>query len=345
MVTVVLVIFIALGFTQTVSADTEDIPTPTYTSEEDTYTELRNISWWFIIYSEPDFTSEGLGLFSPQAIIVLEEAEGYSGWVLTSSVLGQGWVYTNRDKFFIDRTTGLFDEPDGAGTMLSRIHPQVVNILQRQENWLQICTWMGEKWIELNFQPPVYELDRLLRRFGNNLSVYYRNIETGFTYRYNADRVYFGASISKAMFALYIYILAENGYINIDDTLVFTSADFNAGSGVIKYRNRVGDIFTIRELLRLNLSYSDNIATLMLVRHFGIDGYMQFIEDSGGNPSLVRDRIMNSNLTANEAGLFAARISEYIEADGRYSEEFQAHLLDNQFPFIVSDYPIASKTG
>jgi len=65
----------------------------------------------------------------------------------------------------------------------------------------------------------------------------------------------------------------------------------------------------------------------------------------GGNPDFVGCRVMNSDLTANEAGLVARNIFDYIESGGRYSHEFRAALLDNQFPFIVSDHPVASKTG
>jgi len=210
---------------------------------------------------------------------------------------------------------------------------------------LKIDTWLGEKWISLNFVPPTYELDRLLSRFGNNLSVYFENLETGFVYRHNADRVYFSASVPKAFYALYIYQLAEQGKTDLDSIITYTSADFMGGSGRIRHRHSVGTTFTQRELLRLNLSYSDNIATNMLRRIHGIESYRRFVTDIGGNANFVGNRIMNSNLTANEAGLFAREIFHYIESDGIYSEEFKAHLLNNQYPFIVSCYPVASKTG
>ena len=189
------------------------------------------------------------------------------------------------------------------------------------------------------------ELDELLLRHGNDISVFFENIETGFVYRYNADRIYFSASVPKAAYALYIYQLAEQGLADLAGVHTFTSADAMGGSGIIFHNYPLGTRFTLRELLRLNLSESDNSATLMLRRLHGLEGYKRFIEDLGLNPNRVGNRIMNSNLTANEAGLAARAIFEYIESGGRYSQEFKAHLLDNQFPFIVSDYPVASKTG
>jgi len=188
-------------------------------------------------------------------------------------------------------------------------------------------------------------LDEFLTRHGDDISVYFENMETGFTYRFNADQVYFSASVPKAMYALYIYQQAERGAVDLNRMLEFTYGDANWGSGIIQRRYQFGDTFTLRELLRLNISESDNVATNILRRTFGIYGYKSFIAGLGGDPSLVRNNVMNSNLTANEAGMFAREIFAYIESDGRYSHEFRAHLLDNQFPFIESNYPVASKTG
>jgi beta-lactamase class A len=107
----------------------------------------------------------------------------------------------------------------------------------------------------------------------------------------------------------------------------------------------MGTQFTQRELLRLNLSYSENIATNMVRRVHGIEGYRRFIYSIGANPHHVRYNIFNSQLTVTDAGTFARQIFHYTQSGGTYSEEFLAHLLNNQYPFIVSDYPVASKTG
>ena len=245
---------------------------------------------------------------------------------------------------YIYRATGLFSSKEDM-YMNGCIRPQVVYILEEHDNWLKIETAYGPKWIDLDFTPPTCALDELLARHGNDISVHFENIETGFVYQFNADRVYFSASVPKALYALYLYQLAERGTIDLESTHEFLYADANWGSGIIQRRYQFGARFSLRELLRLNISESDNVATLMLRRIHGLDGYRNFIADMGGNPDFVGCRVMNSDLTANEAGIFAREIFTYLESGGRYSDEFRAHLLDNQFPFIVSDYPVASKTG
>ena len=301
----------------------------------------RHIPWAFTVYTEPDFRATPVASFRPQYVNIIN-ANGY-GWAQISTVHGRYWLYYRSNRRFVNRAMGLF-EYVGSETHVAVIYPQVVAVREYEDRWLQISTWLGPKWIDLDFSPPVYELDALLRRFGGNLSVYFENLETGFIYRHNANRVYFSASVPKAFYAFYIYMKAEMGEVDLDSEIVFTQQDFMGGSGIIQ-RQRVGTSFTQRELLGLNLYESDNIATNMLRRVHGLNGYRQFVYDMGGNPGFVRDQIFNSQLTANEAGLFAREIFRYIESDGVYSSEFRDHLLNNQFPFIVSDYPVASKTG
>ena len=246
-------------------------------------------------------------------------------------------------RFYTGRALGLH-EYKGAERSTAFITPQVVTVLEDHGDWLLIRTWLGPRWIYLNYVPSTEPLDELLRRFPNT-AVFYKNIETGFTYRWNADRVFFGASVSKAPFALYIYQRAESGEFDLDRPITFTRQDWHGGSGIIRHRYAIGRALTTRRVLELNLYESDNTATNMLRRTFGISGYRQFVADLGGNPSLINYRIFNSRLTANEVGRFAVAIWDYIESDGRYSEEFRNALLNNQFPFITSNYPMASKTG
>ena len=300
------------------------------------------IPWDFIIYAEPDFRAEPIASFGPQYVNKLYT--NGDGWALISTYIGRYWLYYRSNKRFINMTMGLFEYP-GSESHVAVICSQVVTVREQKGQWLQISTWLGPKWIDLDFAPPVAELDNLLRRFGNSISVYFENLETGFVYRHNADRVYFSASVPKAFYALYIYMKAEAGDVDLDSSITFLQQDFLGGSGVIRHRYPIGTSFTQRYVLGLNLYQSDNIATLMLRRVHGIQGYRDFVYSIGGNPAFVGDRIMNSRLTANEAGLFAREVFRYIESGSIYSSEFKGHLLNNQFPFIVSDYPVASKTG
>jgi len=193
-------------------------------------------------------------------------------------------------------------------------------------------------------EPPIYVLEDFMQQFGNTVSVYYENMATGFVFRHNADHQYFGASATKAPFALYIYLKTERGEASMDTVTTYTSADFWAGSGVIRHRYSVGQGFTQRQLLHLMITPSDNIATRMLRRVHGLDGYKNFVESIGANPDFVQN-LTFSYLSANDAGIFLREMYLYIESNGRYSHELRDNMLANRYAFIISDYPVASKSG
>ena len=248
--------------------------------------------------------------------------------------------YEPYEKLHVYRRTGLFDAP--GGELLGSFPPQEVKITERYGDWLQINGY--DQWIYLNFEPPIHVLEDFVQQFGNTVSIYYENMETGFVFRHNADQQYFGASATKAPFALYIYLKTERGEASMDTITTYTSADFWAGSGVIRHRYSVGQGFTQRQLLNLMLAPSDNIATRMLRREHGLDGYRAFVESIGANPEFVQN-LTFSYLSANDAGIFLREKYFYIESGGRYSHELRDNMLANRYAFIISDYPVASKSG
>lgn len=342
-INVIAIFSLALLLTLTFGNELEDTFANTLEIEDSLpYIRQHSIPWTFVTYTDPDFRADITNEFNPQTVTILEDPR--NGWVLIETYGDPGWVYLRSNRRFIPSITALHENM-GDQNFEYTLPPQVVRVQQQHGDWLLIYTWLGLRWVNLNFVPPTTHLDNLLSRFEDELSVHFENLETGFVYRHNADRIFFSASVTKAPLALYIYELAENGLTNLDDVHTFTERDFMGGSGIIAHNYNVGTTFTVRELLGLNLSHSDNIATTILRRVYGIEGYRQFISEIGGNPRFVGNRIMDSYLTADEAGLFARAIFNYIESNGRYSEEFKYHLLNNQFPFIVSDYPVASKTG
>ena len=311
----------------------------THYSYEINEREFIHITWPFTAFTQPDFTSQSVADFTPQEIEVLYLQ---NGWAKTNAANGEGWVYTRADMFYVNRRMGLFDTMGGA--IVSRIEPQIVRVNERQNNWLKISTYLGQKWVDVNFTPPIHLLEEFMQQYGDSVSVFYQNMATGFTFRHYADVQYFGASATKAPFALYIYKKTERGEASMNTNITFTSEDYWGGSGVIRHRYGQGTVFTQRQLLHLMLAPSDNIATRMLRRVHGLGGYTQFVAGLGANPAFVVN-LTYSYLSANDAGIFLRAMYEYIESGGRYSQELKANLLANRYPFIISCYPVASKSG
>ena len=184
----------------------------------------------------------------------------------------------------------------------------------------------------------------VLENYGDHVAIYFENLASGCTFMHNEERVFFGASIPKAPLALWLYQQAEKGLLNLDQTLYFSEQNKRMGSGIIRHRYDFGDVFTLRRLIGLNLYESDNTATYMIHQAVGYQGFSNFINSIGGMTTFGGNAL-DSFLTAKQVGRFAHEIYRYIESDQNYSAEFKYNLLNNQFPFIVSDYPVASKTG
>ena len=193
-------------------------------------------------------------------------------------------------------------------------------------------------------EPDLTPILSALERYGDGVAIYFENLDTGCVFSHNPEKNFFAASVTKAPLALWIYTKAEEGYVCLDMTMYFTAENLRLRSGIIRYDYELGHYFPLRRVIALNLYESDNTATEMLRQEFGYEGYADFIEELGGTREYAVD-IWNSRITADEAGFFARQIYEYIESDGRYSDEFRQNLLNNQFPFIIADYPVASKTG
>jgi len=150
------------------------------------------IAWPFIAYTRPDFAAERLGSFAPQEITVQHESDG---WILIADQDEDHWVYTNANKIYVGRITGVFDEI--GGEMVSRINAQVVDAIERRGNWIKTNTYLGYKWINLEFEPPTYEFEEFMRQFGYNIAIFYENMATGFTMIHNPYQEFFYAGISS----------------------------------------------------------------------------------------------------------------------------------------------------
>ena len=250
-------------------------------------------------------------------------------------------------RVWVGHSFRAFDGPRFRAQHMGTFPPQYVTVLaeaEEQPEWVQISTYRGPLWVNLGVQPPIEELEAFMAQFGNTVSVFYENFETGFVFSHNGEQVYFGASATKAPFALYIYKKTEQGQASMYDVHSYQRSDFWEGSGIIRHRYQLGQTFTQRRLLELMLAPSDNIATRILRRVHGLDDYRDFVYSLGANPNFVQN-LTYSYLSANDAGIFIRAFWDYIQSDGRYAQEFNENLLANRYPFITSDYPVASKSG
>ena len=241
------------------------------------------------------------------------------------------------------------------GEVLAILEPQEVEVIfENNENGKLVRTGEGvDGWLDMSFPPTAIALDRLafelsLQLAGSsNISIWYENMETGWYWSHDDRRVYFAASILKALFAMELYMRAERGELNTDTRFVFREQDSWEAPGFLHWYNDIGRYFAVRDLIRWNVSHSDCSATRILARNLGVDGVRYLAETLGAERTRIGNVVVNSEVSARDAGLFMRAIYEFIKTDTFYAQELHSALKNNRNPFIASGsgYPIASKTG
>jgi beta-lactamase class A len=270
-----------------------------------------------------------------------------------------------RESVFIPWEFEKYAEADMRSSVVGRLTPQDIFIAEQGENnWIKTETG----WVNLRHTPAVNSLEEFFSPMGRNISVMYKNLDTGFTYIHNPDRVLFGASISKLTHALYVYTLAERGVIDIYEKHTYTSRNEWGGTGVLRFPPyHFGMEFTTRELLGYSIRESDNAAFRMLVQMTAnvTPSYRDFVTEIGADTRMIRD-IYAQNTHAKDTGLFMHEIFKYIEGENLFSHYLKFDLLNTaqtshphftrwegsngvggiiDISMIKSDYPLARKYG
>jgi beta-lactamase class A len=150
--------------------------------------------------------------------------------------------------------------------------------------------------------------------------------------------------LNKINHALYVYTLAERGFITLDTVHTFSPADRRGGTGIIQ-NMAYGSRFTTRELLRHSMVFSCNVAARMLIRYTaGAEfSYADFVYELGANPYFIGN-IATQNTDVFDKFIWMYAVHNYIWSDGLFSDYFQADLFATP-GFIRADYPMARKYG
>ncbi|MBQ8510627.1 MAG: serine hydrolase [Clostridia bacterium] len=186
--------------------------------------------------------------------------------------------------------------------------------------------------------------------FYPNISVYYEDLTTGYSFSYEADKVYNSASVIKAPYVLsMLEVISEDEekYLasleaeekepeeidtdgdgtpdtikieysdpafDLSETVIYDSKKMmKEGSGKIKEMED-GVEFSYLDFVKYALEYSDNIAYNQLRQRFGFN-YMYSLARRVGANSVLRNA---NNMTARDAGKLFKAIYEFTEEDEKY---------------------------
>ncbi len=175
------------------------------------------------------------------------------------------------------------------------------------------------------------------------VSIYYMDLETGYSFEINSGVHYPVASCVKIPFVVYLYEKIAAGEIDGETVLTYEKRHYMGGTGIIQ-NGEVGDQYTVMELLELSIIRSDNIAFEMLKDLVDWDEFAGYCEEYGCTHT-EDTRLTQEKICTESAGAYARILAQFLESDNPYVETFKSHLAITRIPMIKSSYTIYRKYG
>jgi beta-lactamase class A len=144
---------------------------------------------------------------------------------------------------------------------------------------------------------------------------------------------------------LYLYDRIRAGAVNPDGTLTYLSADYEDGTGTIRYQ-KVGTLYTIEQLSALSIEDSDNVAANMLIRFLGIQNIKDYMRQVGG--TAVVDGQNTSS--PDDMGLYMKLVYQFCENNGALGNELLNSFLNTIYndrinALLPASVKVAHKIG
>lgn len=196
-----------------------------------------------------------------------------------------------------------------------------------------------------NVNNKISDINNYYKESNNYFAFSYKDLYTGFTVSYNANQNIFSASSIKAPKDIYLYEMASQGKVNLDEELTYTSSYYNTGSGLLK-NQPINTKYKVRTLLQYSTVDSDNAAHNMLMDRFGRENILKFWQDKGTTGIFTLPT--NWGVTnAHDATIYMEELYKFYLSNDEYGKPLMNNFLKSYPKFIKgkNNYQIASKSG
>lgn len=193
----------------------------------------------------------------------------------------------------------------------------------------------------------IAELTEIITRYGGNISIYYKDVDSEDTFLYNEEYKYFIASVIKAPYVMYILDLASQGKADLDKEYTIEYKDIQEGTGKIRElkEEEFPLTMTTKDLLSYAIRYSDNTAVETLRKEdFTHIGYTEYAKELGLTHIEDVKYIVNGDITATDAGIYINAIYDFIKTN-EYGGFLKEEMLNTRNPMIYAKYPVIRKYG
>ena len=174
------------------------------------------------------------------------------------------------------------------------------------------------------------------------VSIYYKDLNKGFSYIYQGDKMYYAASLVKTIPAMYIYEKAINGEIDLDSKLTYSSRYDYTDSAFFDH-TKFGTQVSIRDIVKYAIFYSDNSAYMMLIDYAGSNNLKEYAKSLGINNYMDTDKF--GHVTVSDAYIIFNKLNSVIDNGGELGEELKYYFVnsDNN-DLMMGEYSILAAT-
>lgn len=112
-------------------------------------------------------------------------------------------------------------------------------------------------------QSVIKKLEKMVNDAVFTNAFYYKDLATGLTITYNADRYFAAASLQKSTYLYFVFKMIDEGKIALTDEHILLKEQKYPGSGSLRNKPD-GTVLTLKEIIEYMISISDNTAYKML---------------------------------------------------------------------------------
>lgn len=189
------------------------------------------------------------------------------------------------------------------------------------------------------------EITDLIAQEQGTYGVYVLDLTTRQVCGVNEDTVFHAASTFKLPLNLYLFQQIVDGQINPLTKLTYYSKHYEGGTGILQNK-KYGTSYTIQELSKYSIVYSDNVATNMLLSYLGRSNVKKMMSSMGGS---VVDTSANTTCPRDMALYMDALVEfnkEHPNEGAVLLNHFKNTIFNDRIPTLLPpDTEVAHKTG
>lgn len=176
------------------------------------------------------------------------------------------------------------------------------------------------------------ELNTLYLKQNEKVAYLYKDINTDTILSYNSDVLFYAASSIKILVCVMLLEKAENNIIDIEEKLLVSMEDLKQDTGIIKYQKE-DTYYSIKDLIRLTITESDNTAYIKLVNYIGKDSLAEYGKSLGAKHTMEGKDLFGL-INCDDMLCYWDRVRKYINDNNKYSIDFYNWLSNPTFSII-----------